>query len=291
MYSNKAGLLNSARYPLHALVPIGQVVLMLILYPFDIDQAKLSRLQEPNWFHAHSCNHPWYNHRRSLSTPNGTVRWTMLLLHIGLWPNYNSSQQGHMWPQCCPSTYGADINPQVVRQYWSMTYDTHASLGVANWSHAYQWNRWFINLLAKRTRPHSSITIQGQSLGSRMGKAWVCLLISLHIFVLIHDDTEWLNSTCAGSDQATYVSNVLRNVYPQVQTPAVILQNIGGSVQKSVCYHAPAAPRSTTSPPLYADHLWWYSNYWLLIPRRLSSHVPKAIWVPFKVVSPRSILP
>lgn len=37
-----------------------------------------------------------------------------LTLH-GLWPQYNSKHDDHLWPQCCESQYGRDVDPSVVK--------------------------------------------------------------------------------------------------------------------------------------------------------------------------------
>jgi ribonuclease I len=53
-------------------------------------------------------------------------------------------------------------------------------------------------------------------------------------------DHEWgKHGTCAGGDQNNYFGQVLHTVYPQVPTPQVLMNNIGGSVQKSVSSLAP----------------------------------------------------
>jgi len=41
-----------------------------------------------------------------------------LTIH-GLWPNYASSREGHMWPQCCNSTFGQNVDSLVVQQLFS----------------------------------------------------------------------------------------------------------------------------------------------------------------------------
>jgi ribonuclease T2 len=118
---------------------------------------------------------------------------TRVTIH-GLWPNYNASQQGHLWPQCCPSQYGTAVNPQVVRQYWNdlLTY----------WPNE------------QDPTPQSPYT----------GSLW---------------EHEWAkHGTCAGPDQATYFGRVLRSVYPQVPTPTILMQNVGGSVSKNALLSA-----------------------------------------------------
>lgn len=57
------------------------------------------------------------------SQPNDFMT-TNLVIH-GLWPNYNTEQNGHDWPQCCNSVYGYTLNQTAINmaaddmhQYW-----------------------------------------------------------------------------------------------------------------------------------------------------------------------------
>jgi len=113
---------------------------------------------------------------------------TRLTIH-GLWPNYNKSDQGHMWPQCCQSAYGPNVNPQVVKQYmndlqtyWPNEQDPNPASPYSNTLWQHEWAK---------------------------------------------------HGTCAGSEQATYFSSTMKAVYPQMQTPQVLMKNVGGQVSKS----------------------------------------------------------
>jgi len=69
-----------------------------------------------------------------------------LTLH-GMWPNYNTPQDGHSWPQCCQSQYGSDIDPTVAAEllnafqlYWPNEEDPSGSdLGNSLWNH--EWGK------------------------------------------------------------------------------------------------------------------------------------------------------
>eukprot|EP00808_Paulinella_micropora_P001092 g16973.t1 len=37
----------------------------------------------------------------------------------GLWPQYHNETDGHWWPQCCPSVFGADLAQSTVDALWS----------------------------------------------------------------------------------------------------------------------------------------------------------------------------
>jgi len=112
---------------------------------------------------------------------------TRLTIH-GLWPNYASSQSGHMWPQCCASKYGPNVDPTIMRAlandlktFWPNEQDPNPTeYSQSLWQH--EWNK---------------------------------------------------HGTCAGIDQQAYFSGVMRAVYPQVATPAVISSHIGGVVTKA----------------------------------------------------------
>lgn len=68
-----------------------------------------------------------------------------LTLH-GMWPNYNTAQGSHDWPQCCQSTYGTDIDPTIAQAllpefqtYWPNEEDpTGGDLSSSLWAHEWQ---------------------------------------------------------------------------------------------------------------------------------------------------------
>jgi len=70
-----------------------------------------------------------------------------LTLH-GLWPNYNTAQSGHDWPQCCSTKYGlsltdAEMDPILsqLQTYWPSEQDPSPS---GDWSDslwAHEWAR------------------------------------------------------------------------------------------------------------------------------------------------------
>jgi ribonuclease T2 len=65
----------------------------------------------------------------------------------GMWPNYDAQQGNHWWPQCCDSTFGNNVDPNVVKQllpqlqeYWPNEQDpTGGNLGSSLWAH--EWNK------------------------------------------------------------------------------------------------------------------------------------------------------
>ena len=69
-----------------------------------------------------------------------------LTMH-GMWPNYNQPQSGHSWPQCCPSQYGSDIDPNVAKdlmpefqRYWPNEQDpSGGDLADSLWNH--EWGK------------------------------------------------------------------------------------------------------------------------------------------------------
>jgi len=69
-----------------------------------------------------------------------------LTLH-GMWPNYDQARSGHGWPQCCPSPYGSDVDPQVVQallpslqEYWPNEQDPSGrDLKNSLWAH--EWSK------------------------------------------------------------------------------------------------------------------------------------------------------
>lgn len=69
-----------------------------------------------------------------------------LTLH-GLWPNFRSPQSGHSWPQCCPSRFGSNIDPNVfnslesdLQLYWPNEQDpSGGDLQNSLWNH--EWGK------------------------------------------------------------------------------------------------------------------------------------------------------
>lgn len=65
-----------------------------------------------------------------------------LTLH-GMWPNYGAPRSGHGWPQCCPSSFGSDLDPKVaqalmpeLQMYWPNEQDpTGRDLSNSLWQH------------------------------------------------------------------------------------------------------------------------------------------------------------
>jgi len=52
--------------------------------------------------------------------PTPTMK-TNLTIH-GMWPNYNTEQSGHWWPQCCKSTFGQSMSQTVYQALKSNLY-------------------------------------------------------------------------------------------------------------------------------------------------------------------------
>lgn len=91
------------------------------------------------------------------NTPNGTNKplcanptdfmQSNLVLH-GLWPSYDQSHDGHMWPQCCPNPWGPDLNQSVVDQWLpellQLWPDANTPIVPYNssifWSHEWRWH-------------------------------------------------------------------------------------------------------------------------------------------------------
>ena len=63
-----------------------------------------------------------------------------------MWPNFNTPQGSHSWPQCCQSTFGTDIDPTIAQAllpefetYWPNEQDpSGGDLSSSLWAHEWQ---------------------------------------------------------------------------------------------------------------------------------------------------------
>lgn len=76
------------------------------------------------------------------------TKWQIYNMSLhGMWPNFDKPREGRGWPQCCPSKYGSDVDPAVIKQllpqlqeYWANEQDPSGKdLQNSLWGH--EWSK------------------------------------------------------------------------------------------------------------------------------------------------------
>jgi len=158
------------------------------------------------------------------------TRWQQnnLTLH-GMWPNYDQSEGGHDWPQCCPSVYGSDLDVTVAKEllaawkiYWPNEQDpSGGDLSNSLWAH-----EWYA----------LTILLAGNYRIARMSLFLLVLMLA-YVPVYSISCVRGKHGTCSGLDQKTYFETAM-NVEISMPTPSAITDNIGGTVSFSTLQRA-----------------------------------------------------